>query len=226
MVGGHVATVLVVFVIAYLVSKVTFAPRTRYQVVQAEQFELVSKDGKHRAMLGMTTRGDTVLWFYDKAGKVSATLGLTAETAQTGGNPYLRFSNEDGNDSACFDRSSLSFTDKKGTLRTYLGLNEKPLTAYLYGPSADIWGLYLYGQDRFKGENAELQVRGDKGWPSLSLNADGVARATLHPTFLSLGFSKNDDKDIPEQHVGIYASTTAGPILTLNKQGKVIWEAP
>src|SRR5439155_22637028 len=99
---------------------------------------------------------------------------------------------------------------------SYLGLNAKPLTG---GPSEDIWGLYLYGQDRFKGENAELQVRGDNGRPSLSLNVDGVARATLLPTSLFLELSKNDDKDIPEQHVGIYAAAAAGPTLTLNKDG-------
>lgn len=99
-----------------------FAQETsrRFQVIEAEEFRLVERDGKPCGRFHVDRNGRPALFLFDKHGEVRAVLGVTPS-----GSPHLALSDKDGKVRATLavwtdEQAGLFLADKKETSRAVL----------------------------------------------------------------------------------------------------------
>ena len=158
-------------------------------VLQAERFEIVEKNGKHRGWLGLTPHGNTSLGFYDQDGHIAVTLSVTPDRT-TG----LTLVNKEGNRRAGLELSAgdaptLELYDKDKKCRVKLAVAEdgepqvwlydaKEIPRVAVGVSSD--GSATMGiADSNRKETISFNIEAN-GNPHLDLtDQDGKTRAIL-----------------------------------------------
>lgn len=187
-------------------------PPKRAKVIEAEEFRVVDKNAKVRAVLAVGRDGSSTLLMTDTVRKSWAQIGLEAT-----GRPLIALADKTAQTRALLTLDSdgspeLAFKDEHGREQARFGLGTQG------GPS-------LLLTDKFMIGGTALGVGAD-GNPALALwGKDGKSKVLVLPGLTGFGLYLSDNSG---QRRAFLGSTDDGKTtLALgDKDGKIIWSAP